>query len=197
MRWCTPPATEKQPYLLRLPKGSAATFATHFAQVAPHERLTFRAHEVKRGDTLSQIAAAYVSVPEAIMRVNGLKNVRSLRLHSVLMVPIPSHNAMREGRRDAEFDRQVAKARRGGYVAARPEEEIPAGTPNKPVATGPIKTEVINGKTRITYGVQNGDSLWAISQRFHCTVDELRQWNNLAPKARGLKIGTVLEIWQT
>jgi membrane-bound lytic murein transglycosylase D len=195
-RWCTPPATEKAPYLLRLPKGSAATFATHFAQVAPHERLTFRAHEVKRGDTLSQIAAAYGSVPEAIMRVNGLKNVRALKLHAVLMVPIPSGNAQREGRRDAAFERQVARARRGGYVA-RPEEEIPAGTPNKPVATGPIKTEQVNGRTHITYGVQSGDSLWAISQRFHCSVEELRQWNNLPPNStRGLKVGTVLEIWQ-
>ena len=42
--------------------------------------------------------------------------------------------------------------------------------------------------------MQGGDSLWAISQRFDCSVDDLRRWNQLSRRAR-LSIGTRLHIW--
>ena len=76
------------------------------------------------------------------------------------------------------------------------EEEIPAGTiVHRAVATGPLKEEIVDGKTRVTYGVQTGDTLWAISQRFNCTVDELRQWNSLSKRKKALQVGTVLVVW--
>lgn len=189
-RWCTPPATEKQPYLLRLPKGTAEQFAQNIKQLAPNERLTFRIHRVKRGDTLSRIALAYGSAAEAILQFNRLKSARSLRVNAELAIPVPSG---RGG--TTALERKVAQARRSGVTVLRPEEEIPAGTPRAPVATGPIKTEVINGRTRVTYGVQDGDSLWAIAQRFHVTVDDLRSWNDLPRRKRGLRVGTVIQVW--
>src|SRR5262249_1880002 len=52
------------------------------------------------------------------------------------------------------------------------------------------------GKTRVQYGVQSGDNLWTIAQRFAVSVDELKGWNNLGPKSRrGLQVGTVLTVW--
>lgn len=189
-RWCTPPATEKQPYALRLPKGTSEQFAKNFKQLSPNERLTFRIHKVRRGDTLSQIALVYGSAPEAILQFNRLKSARSLRINAELAIPVPGgRNAA------AVLEKKVAQARRSGVTALRPEEEIPAGTPRAPVATGPIKTEVINGRTRVTYGVQEGDSLWAIAQRFNVTVDDLRRWNELPRRKRGLQIGTVIQVW--
>jgi membrane-bound lytic murein transglycosylase D len=79
----------------------------------------------------------------------------------------------------------------------RPEDEVPAGTPRGPVATGPIKTETINGRKRVTYGVQTGDSLWAIAQRFQVDADELRKWNNLSARAskKALKVGSLLYVF--
>ncbi|MBN1207007.1 MAG: LysM peptidoglycan-binding domain-containing protein [Myxococcaceae bacterium] len=189
-RWCTPPSTEKKPYLLRLPTGTAEQFAQNFKKLSPNERLTFRIHKVKRGDTLSQIALAYGSAAEAILTFNRLKSARSLRVNAELAIPVPA------GKRGvAALERKVAQARRSGVTVLRPEEEVPAGTPRAPVATGPIKTEIINGRTRVTYGVQEGDSLWAIAQRFHVTVEELRSWNDLPRRKRGLRIGTVLQVW--
>ena len=83
-----------------------------------------------------------------------------------------------------------------GFTAVRPEEEIPAGTVvRRAVATGPLKEEIVDGKTRVTYGVQTGDTLWAISQRFNCSVDELRQWNGLSKRKKALQVGTVLVVW--
>jgi membrane-bound lytic murein transglycosylase D len=191
-RWCTPPASAKQPYLLRLPKGTGEKFTGNIAKLGPQARLAFRVHRVKRGDTLSRIAASYRSAPEAILRLNGLRSVKLLRVNAELVVPVPST----QGKPDPALERQIAKARRGGFAAVRPEEEIPAGTlVRRPVATGPLTTEVVDGKTRMTYGVQSGDTLWALSQRFNCTVDELREWNRLPKKKKALQIGSVLVVW--
>ncbi len=191
-RWCTPPANAKQPYMLRLPKGAGEKFTANFAKLGPQARLAFRVHRVKRGDTLSRIAVSYHSAPEAILRLNGLRSVKLLRVNAELVVPVPTT----QSKPDPALERQVAKARRGGFAPVRPEEEIPAGTVvRRAVATGPLSTEVVDGKTRMTYGVQNGDTLWAISQRFNCTVDELRQWNRLPKKKKALQVGTVLVVW--
>src|SRR6185295_968954 len=194
-RWCTPPQPDGKPYRLRVPTGHAATFAESYPKLAPAERLSFKVHKVKRGDTLSSIAAAYASAPEAIMQMNRLRNPRSLKVSTELIIPVPSGRASKEGRPDAAMERQVARAKRSGFTAAKPEEEVPAGTQNKAVATGPIKTEQVSGRTRVTYGVQSGDSLWAISQRFNCSVDDLRKWNGLSRHARRLQVGAMLSVW--
>jgi membrane-bound lytic murein transglycosylase D len=189
-RWCTPPASEKKPYVLRLPKGTSEQFAQNIKKLSPNERLTFRIHKVRRGDTLSQIAHAYGSAAEAILTFNRLKSARSLRVNAELAIPVPA------GKGGAvALERKVVQARRSGVTVLRPEEEVPAGTPRAPVATGPIKTEVINGRTRVTYGVQEGDSLWAIAQRFNVTVEDLRGWNDLPRRKRGLRVGTVIQVW--
>ncbi len=191
-RWCTPPASPKNPYLLRVPKGAAEKLTANLAKLGPRSRLAFRVHRVRRGDTLSRIAASYQSAPEAILRLNGMRSVKLLRVNSELVIPVPTTR----DRADPALERQVAKARRGGFIAVRPEEEIPAGTlVRRAAASGPLKTEVIDGRTRLTYGVQSGDTLWAISQRFNCTVDELRQWNGIPKRKKTLQVGAVLVVW--
>jgi membrane-bound lytic murein transglycosylase D len=79
----------------------------------------------------------------------------------------------------------------------RPDEEGPAGTPStRSLASGTVKSEQIDGKTRVIYGVANGDTLWSIAQRFDCTVGALRSWNTGGPTRRhGLKPGVALTIW--
>ncbi|MFY0529398.1 LysM peptidoglycan-binding domain-containing protein [Archangium gephyra] len=196
-RWCTPPASAKNPYVLRLPQGSSERFAENFPRIPAKERLTFRVHKVKRGDTLSQIALNYGTAPEAILQMNQLKSARTLKLNAELVIPVPAGRGAGKTDADSALARKVAQARRSGVTVMRPEDEVPAGTPRGPVATGPIKTESINGRKRITYGVQSGDSLWAIAQRFQVNVDDVRKWNNLTVRAskKALKVGSVLYVW--
>ncbi|WP_375767176.1 LysM peptidoglycan-binding domain-containing protein [Archangium gephyra] len=196
-RWCTPPASAKNPYVLRLPQGSAGRFAENFPRIPAKERLTFRVHKVKRGDTLSQIALNYGTAPEAILQMNQLKSARTLKLNAELVIPVPAGRGGGQTDGESALARKVAQARRSGVTVMRPEDEVPAGTPRGPVATGPIKTESINGRKRITYGVQTGDSLWAIAQRFQVNVDDVRKWNNLTVRAskKALKVGSVLYVW--
>jgi membrane-bound lytic murein transglycosylase D len=196
-RWCTPPATAAKPYVLKLPRGTTTLFAENLQKLSPAERLTFRVHTVKKGDTLSQIAQKYGTAPEAILQMNRLKTARVLKVRTDLVIPVPVNG--RGGSGDAGLSgalaAKVAQARRGGVVVSRPEDEVPAGTPRGPVAAGPVKTEKVNGKTRVTYGVQDGDSLWLIANRFQVSVDDLKQWNNLPRRNRTLSVGTLLAVW--
>jgi membrane-bound lytic murein transglycosylase D len=197
-RWCTPPATEKEPYVLRIPKGRAEAFAENFARYATGEHLHFKVHRIAKGDTLSKIAAQYHSAQEAILRVNGLKSARSLKLGSDLVVPVPSAGAMKAGKADVALERQVARARRGGFVASRPDEEIPAGSQIVTVKTqagGSVQVEKVDGKTRVTYGVASGDSLWTIARRFDVRVADLKEWNDSLAQSRGLKVGASMVIF--
>ncbi|MBL9037753.1 MAG: LysM peptidoglycan-binding domain-containing protein [Archangium sp.] len=197
-RWCTPPATEKQPFMLRIPPGRGAAFKEAFAKYAPSERLNFKIHRVARGDTLSKIALAYHSAEEAIMRMNGLASARLLRLGVDLVVPVPSATALKAGKGDGAFQRQVVRARRAGVVATRPEEQVPAGTVTTPAPTvhGTTVVDNVGGKVRATYAVARGDSLWAIARRFDVRVADLREWNDaLGSTGRGLKVGTPIVIF--
>jgi len=194
-RWCTPPASARNPYVLRLPKGTAPRFAENFARLAPKERLTFRVHKVKRGDTLSQIAEKYGSAAEAILQMNRLANVRTLRLGTELVIPV---DASRAGKaEDGALARKVAQARRSG-VTVRPEDEVPAGTPRTPqTAAGAVKKERIGNKERISYTLQAGESLWTVAQRFQVSVEDLKRWNGVTSRRRALKlqIGSVVYVW--
>ncbi|MCP3162702.1 LysM peptidoglycan-binding domain-containing protein [Myxococcus qinghaiensis] len=192
-RWCTPPASAKNPYKLRLPPGSSPRFAEGFKKLSPAERLTFRVHTVKRGDTLSQIAERYGTASEAILQMNRLKSARTLKLGTDLVIPVPASKAGPTG--GGALASKVAQARRSGVVVHRPEDEVPAGTPKGPVAAGPVKTETLNGRKRVTYGVQSGDSLWVIATKFNVSVDDLKKWNNLRRRNPTLQVGSLVYVW--
>lgn len=196
-RWCTPPSTTEQPYVLRIPKGRKATFDETFVKYAPQERLHFKIHRIAKGDTLSKIALTYHSAQEAILRMNGLTSARALRLGTDLVVPVPSAAAMKAGKTDTALERQIVRARRSGLSAARPQDEIPAGTQEgsgKTMTSGTVTVETVSGKTRVTYGVARGDSLWTIARRFDIRVAELKAWNEVLTSNK-LKVGLALVIW--
>ncbi len=65
---------------------------------------------------------------------------------------------------------------------------------NQPTST-PSGVEVTGETTqRVTYTVQRGDSLWAISRRYGVSIGALRRWNNL-PSNTLLKPGQELRIY--
>jgi membrane-bound lytic murein transglycosylase D len=198
-RWCTPPASEANPYTLRVPKGSRETFLANLAAVPPGERLAFKRHVVGKGDTLSRIAAQYRSAPEAILHMNQLESAKALKLGAELVVPVPSE---KNGKGDLSLERQVARARRSGLKAPRPEEQVPAGQVPPPSASktkvalgGSAAVTTQAGKQKVTYAIGKGDSLWSIARRFDVHVSDLREWNPSLGSARGLKVGTPLTVW--
>ena len=172
-RWCTPPASDEHPYVLRIPKGTSQLYAQNIAKVAPRERLTFRVHRVRRGDTLSAIARTYHSAVIAILQVNHLKSARALRINKDLVIPVPRKGPI-----------EVARSGPGERPAERPA-----------IGRGEVRRERFGLKTRVSYGVEEGDSLWSVAQKFGVSVQSLRRWNHLRRHSR-LQIGSVLQIWQ-
>ena len=170
----------------RCPKGTKDTVVAALARIPASERLTYRIHHVRKGDTLSRIALQYHSAPEAILQFNRLRSAKTLRINSELAIPVPSARALAEGGHGLE--RQVARARAQGYVAPAPDDEVPAGTRTghaRALAQGTVKSEVVDGKTRVQYGVQSGDSLWTIAQRFDVSVEQIQDLEQRWGRRRG------------
>ncbi len=86
---CTPP--DYPDYQLKLPKGTGTQFLDLFDQVPEGERyaerVTYRRHTVRRGDTLEGVARRYGSNPEEIMTLNRLDGRRLVRGRT-LRVPL-------------------------------------------------------------------------------------------------------------
>jgi membrane-bound lytic murein transglycosylase D len=189
-RWCTPPAKANAPFMLRVPKGTGPRVSSELAKLSPTDRLRFVPHVVQRGETLSKIAALYGSVPEAIMHLNGMMDSRRLRLGTELVIPVPANTATARGR-------LAASSRRRGYSAAPAAEEIPAGPPPKPhsALAGSVRVVKDGTKDKVLYGVAQGDSLWAIGQRFGVSPEQLREWNGLSRRRAALQVGRELTIF--
>ena len=104
--------------------------------------------------------------------------------------------SQRPNRESCPDGQAVAHARKT-IAAVRPEDEVPAGagTP-KSVAQGTLAIETVGAKKKVIYGVASGDTLWSISQRFDCTIVDLKNWNEVLERgAKRMRVGTSLIIW--
>jgi membrane-bound lytic murein transglycosylase D len=167
-RWCTPPASDEAPYMLRVPKGTADTFAENFAKMGPKQRLAYKIHRVRRGETLSQIAYKYGTHTEAILQFNRMRSAR-LKVNSELVVPIPSSSKRALASRDDSPHASNRHARRSSSSSE-------------------------SSSHRVRYAVKSGDTLWTIAQRFSCSVEDLQRWNSLPRRSQTLPVGKVLTV---
>ncbi len=187
-RYATPPASAEKPYVARIPKGQRTYFAEHFDEAAASERLNYKTHVVLKGDTLSSIARKYGSVQEAIMRVNQMTSTKALKVGTELAIPT-SKGALASAQ---AVERQAVRARRGGLVAPRADEQVPAGS--APAVVKSANVTVAPKGTKVRYVVVKGDSLWSIARRFDVHVADIREWNPIVSESRGLKVGAALDI---
>lgn len=91
-RWCTPP--NYPDYEVKIPKGTKERFLRNFARLKPSERITFRRHRVRRGETLIRIARLYGTRVKPIMELNGIRNPRRVRAGTYLIIPLPASRSM-------------------------------------------------------------------------------------------------------
>ncbi len=86
LRWFTPP--DYPGYEIKLPSGTREAFLENFSKVPLPERISFHMHKVKRADTISKIAKLYKTDTKAILYLNNMKGARSLRVGSIIAVPV-------------------------------------------------------------------------------------------------------------
>lgn len=84
LRGYTPPGREAQ---VRVPKGSATTFAVAYERIAPEDRVRFVEHFVGRGETLSHIARRYGASLAELQGANNLRNPHRLAVSQRLVIP--------------------------------------------------------------------------------------------------------------
>lgn len=183
-RSCTPPRS----YSLKIPKAKAETFARNWPQTAADARLAFANHRVQRGDSMTAIAAAYGVTPATIASMNGVKLGRRLKPGTELVIPL--QGASRKG---GTVPTEVAVRTRIQEFQAK----NPASVEKEPEAKVLVtQVEDEGGRARATVKVQEGDSLWAIAQKFGVKLEELCRWNGIHnPRRHKLQIGTLLVVY--
>jgi membrane-bound lytic murein transglycosylase D len=154
-RWCTPPYYPN--YQVKIPEGKTEIFLQNFSQLKPSERITFRRHRVRSGETLSHIASRYRTGVSAIMQMNNIRNPRHLRAGTSIIIPIPADRVV-------YLDKRVKAAQ---------------ASPKKVDVAKKIPNADESSSEQIRYVVQEGDTLWDIALMYGLRVEDIRRWNNL------------------
>ncbi|MCB9366084.1 MAG: LysM peptidoglycan-binding domain-containing protein [Calditrichaeota bacterium] len=143
-----------QPMLVRLPGAAAEAFDQQLAEMPKTIIAPTSSHRVRKGETLSKIAAKYGTSVAAIMALPENKRVkaRSLRVGQEIVIPVAEV-------RYASEDKRTVKE------AAKDKQE-------------PRET-VTQTTDRITYTVHRGESLGSISRRLGVSVDQICRENGI------------------
>jgi membrane-bound lytic murein transglycosylase D len=178
-RFCTPPGG----WTVKLPKGTKETFLAAYEKLGPSERLSFVEHKVEKGEPIAKIARAYGVTEAAIMRTNGLKSVKQIKVGKVLVIPMGGAS------RGLLAGTQLEDKR-----AARPQGRTAPAVAVDVVPPKPKKVAVAENQ----YVVQAGDTLWTIAAKFSTTVDKLKRLNGLTGRrARSLQVGQTISVRET
>lgn len=149
-RWCTPPNFPG--YQIKVPAGKKEICLQNLAKLKPSEKITFRRHRVRMGETLSQIARRYRTRVRPIMQINHIRNPRHLREGTSIVIPIPASKALsiqsKERKKKVEVKSRATKREQAHF-------------------------------TEILYVVREGDTLWDIARAYNLSVEEIRRWNNI------------------
>lgn len=159
----------KSGFALHLPVGKGEVLMARMDELSrePEPKVAASAvggtHVVRRGETLSRIAALYGTTPQRIAKANGMRTGSIIRTGQRLRIPDGS-------------EREVASAtpsRRGSSTAAR---------------SAPSKPSTVEGAggvvERRIHSVRRGDTVGKIADRYGASVSEIVRWNNLSPRGR-------------
>jgi membrane-bound lytic murein transglycosylase D len=112
-RWATDPAG---PHRLVMPAGVADSFEAALAKVPADERVRWKRHKVRNGETISEIAENYSTTLKAIRAANSLRG-NTIRAGSYLMIPVATQPLTAYVKSaDARRDKIQSKQRSGNRV---------------------------------------------------------------------------------
>jgi membrane-bound lytic murein transglycosylase D len=147
-KWATHP---KGPHQLLVPAANAEQFETALAALPANQKLRWRTHKIKSGESLGVIANRYQSTVATIREANNIRG-NTIITGEELLVPVPAaqqrNYELSKGER-LKTTHEIAKRKTG---------------------LEPIK-----------YIVKSGDSLWDLSRKFSVSTRALAKWNGMAP----------------
>jgi membrane-bound lytic murein transglycosylase D len=169
-RWATDP---EGPHHLLVPVHKKDAVEEALANLPEAERVEWRGYEVKRGDSLHDIARKFGVAPETIRSANRLPS-NLLRAGQSLVIPVST-------RALPPAPPAVASVLAPGRTLPPPSLESKATAPSdKPQP--------------VIHHVRHGETLSSIARRYNVLVQQLAQWNLLDP-SDVLKLGQRLRIW--
>lgn len=177
-RWATDP---DGPHHLVLPIHKADSFAARLSEMPEHERLPWKRHVVRRGDTLASLARRFGTTPDTLREVNQLRGNR-LRPGNVVRVPLHAKSA----------NAAVLVADASGAVG-----QPASRSTGKDESRGRTATPTLRVKDPATvtqkFVVRPGETLYSLARRYGVTPQALASMNGISSKA-GLKAGQTLAV---
>lgn len=165
--------------------------------------------EVKKGLTLSAVAAANKVDVQALMAANGLKSSKDLRAGMVLKIPGQGQEkqaaqaaAQPQGKRPVEVASAPAEKAQPAKPAAKEQaaKDQPKDAPKQAAKADPAPQkaqaqapEQKKHSGPIQYSVGNGETVWSIARKFNVSPVALLGWNKLDRSVQ-LKPGDKLTI---
>jgi membrane-bound lytic murein transglycosylase D len=212
-RWATHP---NGPHRLVIPAERATDFSDNLAALPETERVNWVRHEIRKGDTLSQIAARYETTTEVLRTTNKLTG-SSIRIGKHLLVPVAAKQPERYAALSEKLqpgstntDKLTYKVRNGDNlwdiaskhkVSVRQIASWNQLNPDAPIKPGQelvLWNSQERGKDKtvrtVHYKVRSGDSLYLIAQKFSVSIADLRRWNKLS-RNKHLQPGQSLKLY--
>lgn len=165
-------ATPPEGYDLRIPVGVKDPFLTALAAVPKEERVAVvQRHTVRRGETLSTIAAKYHTSVSALSRANNLKNINHIYVGMNLVVPRSGSDLPPPATPSASSEPRSTASSSGSSSTSAAKASAPRAT---------------------VHTVVRGDTLSGVADRYHVTVAELKSWNRLSGST--IMVGQKLKV---
>ncbi|MHB8764242.1 MAG: lytic transglycosylase domain-containing protein, partial [Deferrisomatales bacterium] len=190
LRNCTPPGEASYP--LRLPAGTGQAVAVGLASIPPAERLAFRRHRVRPGESLATLSQRYGAPPGALAQLNGLAATGRLRAGAELVVPVAEGLKDRRAVVDEKKSPRVYVVQSGDTasgIARRhgvSTDELLRWNgmdrksilrPGERFVLGPVAGERLAAAR--FHVVREGETLWGISRRYGVSLEDLQRRNDL------------------
>ena len=199
LRMTTPP--NDPDFALILPKGYAEAFEERIASMPDSERVIFRYHEVRKGDTLSVIAKKYGTSVSELTQANNLTSKTALVPGRSLIIPMSGMNppaavstqntakkTSPSGAATSSYT--VRKGDNLSDIATRfhvtvsdlkkwnklPSNQIVAGK-KLIVAQAPVVAASVQEPRKVVHQVLKGETLVKIASEYKTTVNNILSWN--------------------
>jgi len=167
----TPPNFDGDGYPLKVPEGMGPLFAQNYEKLPESAKLTWTFHTVRRGESLWAIARRYGVSLNSLRRANDLSwRTRRMRPGSTLMIPVKS-----------SYYAQIRSKNHANIVSRRAQVNIVGSASS------------LNAGSSSIHVVEDGETLWSISQDYNTTVSNLERINNLS----GTRIKVGMKIYVT
>ena len=203
LRGATPPDGTT---LVHLPEGSAEGFAACFEAIPPSERISYRRHEVKRGETLSGIASKHGVSSRDIAKVNRISDPSRIYVGMELVIPLhgvapelaprPERPATTTVHTVGSGDTLAAIATRYGVSIEEIVRWNGLGDADH-IRVGQkltIRGGDPQGTAQLSYTVKPGDTVSEIAREFGVTAAQVMSWNGIGDPSK-IQPGQTLKLY--